>query len=411
MCEDRSMSSKYRKANAAMLLALVGASANAMTVSAWTPTTTPKYYYGTYNAVNYSARPASGERVSSLKLFVGGEETKTITNQNGFIKPMVIGVVFDSTHFPVNPSGAYPDCETHVEVNYQKLIGGAWVSQPPILNAGSTTIKIKNRSLIATLGQAPFNALIPMTTLHLGDVIVTGNGSGTNGEKPRLLNANISVNLLGPFNPPFSGTPDLWTFGDVLNNTSPNHIVIINTHGHATLPKMADGTGAFSFDASTWFNRVVSDFGTDHNAPFNSAAVPPVNLLVLACCMQGGFIDSDWFGVHWPYINDFLGPSMTNQACVGFNVAINGYKVPQIMDTILGDMAVNNETLGVAIANFLVSDANDTDMVSTGMDSNGEPLGTLRQMVAGDFKVMGDNYMRIHGLYTGSNAIASGWWQ
>lgn len=392
--------------------------AHAVIVSPWTPSTTPKYYYGTNNFVNYSARNESGERLKSIKLFVGGEQTKSLTNQSGLTKPMVIGVVFDSTHFGAGVAGAFVDCETHLEVEYEKLVGGSWVAQPTITNGGSTTIQIKNHALITTLGSVvPFSIANPDSPSgkKLADIIVDGDsGMMLDGEKAKLQAAHIYVNKLGPFLA--SGSPVLWTATDLANSTSPNHIVIVNTHGAQDLPKMADGAGSPNVEPGPWYSQIFANFGTDKKAPLNASAIPPINLLFLFSCFQGSYSDISGWGMElFPYGNEFR-PGFTNedQACIGFNVAINAYCISYISESILFNMgSANCMTLQEAAEAFVNSSDNFAITVASSIGTDGEPTGGLRKMTMDDIRIFGDKYMRIHGVYTGAftSGATIGWWR
>ncbi len=385
-------------------------SASAMVISPWTPVTTPKYYYGTYNPVHYSARPENGEKIIKLTLYIGGEATYVLNNASGTSRPAVAQAIFDSTHFPLGAGGGYNQLETHLVVEYKDSAG---VVQPP-LTGGSVTIPIKNKALIATLGFPPFDAHV--STLpgnpFLGDLIVTGSGAGT-GEKGRLTANNIAVTTKGPFSPPNSGFADGWTFTGVKNDTSPNHIVIVNTHGHATLPTMADGNNQYTFDSDAWKTQVIASFGTDNITPLNANAVPPINMLFLVCCKQGSFVGPKWSDELFPYQNSFLpGQLNPNQACIGFGCAINAYGVPGMMDTILQDMITNSRTLEEAIDNFLPTATNIPTMAANDVGANGEPTGPIRKLIKQDFFIAGDKNMRIHGVYTGDTTQATnGWWR
>jgi len=347
----------------------------------WTPATTPLYYACTNNSVNYSARAGSQERLTSIILFIGGTQVKSVTADNSVqqVKTGVISAVFDSSHF-ADGTGV----ETHIDVNYDKLIGGVWVAQTIAQNLGSATINVINKTSIYTPNNPPFDILDTVTSRTIGaDIAVEANTP--------LVAMNYASGTLKYDN--------FWSNTNFYASTIPTDIVIMSTHGAATYAMMQSSIPTYPLD-------VYVD-GIHSNKSANPSQ-PPVSLFWMLACKQGSYID--WADAMLPGY-----PGQIDQCVVGFNLFIS-LVVPVAMPQQTFAFMSNGWTVAKALSFTIDPDQDQTNqnilMVSTTVGANGFASTTgIRPMDAGDVVLMGDPCMKIKGVYTGDHTVNANWYR
>jgi hypothetical protein len=367
----------------------------------WTPTTTPLYYAGTNCSVNYSARAGSSERLTSIKLYIGGELVNTVTQGNNLqIKTAIINTVFDSSHF-TTPSNV----ETHIDVEWQKLIGGNWVTQTTAANLGSATIAVKNRTLFASTRALGFFHISPTVDLHLGKNGVVAARSQTGSMNYDDPEANAIVETT-------------WTEQDFFAKTAGKGVVCVFSHGDGSDPIIMDSDsnsvdtdpnylGTMSVLASIFLGQ---NFRQNNNGtgipPQNSTAEPPMAMLCLFGCSQGNFISSWSNNSVYPANNN----TAVDQCAIGFNYFVRPFDSQLFGDQFFAQLKLG-KTVRLACDDLAADQVNATNKIMISETANGFVGANFRPLLKSDMSIDGDQYTKIHGVYTGDATVNTNWYR
>ena len=364
---------------------------------AWTPTTVPLYYSGTNCRVNYSARAGSGERLREIKLVIGGEDTKSVIWGNtGQVKTGIINVVFDSSHFAnaTNP-------ETHINVKWDKLINGTWVQQPDANDLGSTSIVVKNKTLICSHADFPGPGGISS--------FLTGNNYFTDQHFPN------------------------WTAQEHFDCMAGTNSIIISSHGYSGETNNGVIRGRYNVsgieqyvrsagywqESLTWTGWVPG-YDEERAAqmapaptnfpPLNDTRNPPTNLLWIYTCHTGE--DSSFINCLFPYWNAYNFPTdvgmFENQAYVGFmpGVKIANYPTERALLHLMDEKRTVFRTRADLISES--SDYTIAPFIDPGLPGN---TIIWRELNLADMPIYGDETTRLHGVWTGNNVSVTGWYR
>lgn len=344
----------------------------------------PYYFFGTYNiakgrAIAYPPAPLGPPRYFTYGcLIVGGWGVRWFqyNPEDPICVNLTLGVVFDSTHFA-------PGTDVTVEIVAIDNYGTVYNT----INSAPT----KNRAIIYS---------------HPEFSCWGGNGG------------LIADGLLSGVNYETHEQHDEWTALEHFSDMNVCNLVWVASHGfvnqyHAgNLPDVGDDTLRRCWTENTWdptqqgwglgYLQVRTTQTGGGLPPWNASHNPPINLLVLEVCALAS--DIRWAyalipGVMWDW------DTSVNQAVFAYHKFIRIIETEKRTTRIMGELA-QGYTIGTVMVDLLWN-AEEEDINCKESDGPGYEWRPLNQW--GDVDIIGDQFTKIHTVYTGDNSPPSGW--